>query len=438
MFYLKLFKKKLNVLISGKCSKDFAIVRAISKSPYLNKLYYWGKNKAIDEYAQNIGERPTPEIEKFLKEKKIDLLICQAEGELCIGTFDVFRYCYGIPTFGVTKKWTKLESSKHFAKQFMNRNGILTPSYTLIDSVEEYKKIADDFGFPVVIKQNSFFMGFGAFIAQNKEEAIQIIEENLKIGQFDRENTTDKNRLIIEKFIEGKEVSQMLFWDGKTLVPLCPIRDYKKAFDNNEGFNTGSLGAIAPVPLTKEEERLSNEYFKKLEKALKKEKATDFTGVIYAGLMYSDNKLYTLEYNIRFGDPEIQVLLEHLESDFLEVLYLVTRKKAHKIKLKYKEGYSIGVVLCTKEYFDIHNRSHSEMQIPKEQSKEVTLNISYLEKKDNTIKFINPGRPIVICCNSKENPQKIIYDEVKKFKELNEQLYYRTDIGSDLLNSKRN
>ena len=437
MFYLKFIKKKLNVLLSGCGCKEVAIAHAISKSPYLNKLYYWGKNKAIDEYAEHIGNKPTPEISKFLKEKKIDLLICQSEGELSIGTFDIFRYYYGVPTFGITKKWTKLESSKHFAKQFMERNCILTPDYTIIDSVKEYLKIADEFGFPVVIKQNSFFRGFGTFIANNKEDAIKIIEKNLQVGYFDRENKSEKNRLLIEKYIVGKEISQMLLWDGKTLVPLCPIRDYKKAFDNNEGFNTGGLGAIAPVSLTAEEQQQRNEYIKKLEKALKKEKATDFTGVIYAGLMFSQNKLYTLEYNIRFGDPEIQVFLEHLESDFLEVLYLVSRKKAHKIKLKYKEGHSMGVILCTEEYLYSQNIVESKIKVPKDKSDVVTFHYSYLDKKDDIIIFSNLGRPIILCCNSIDNPQQFIYKEIEKFKALNDNLYYRADIGSDVLEQEK-
>ena len=210
MFFLNLFNKKLNVLMSGYSNRDYSVANAISKSPYLNKLYYWGKNKAIDEFAEHIGDKPTQEIEKFLKEKKIDLVISQAEGELCIGTFDIFRYYYGVPTFGITKKWTKLESSKYFAKQFMERNSILTPKYTLVDSIEEYEKIADDFGFPVVIKQNSFYRGFGTFIAKNKEEAIKIIEENLPNAKFDFKDETTKKKLLIEKYIEGKEVSQML------------------------------------------------------------------------------------------------------------------------------------------------------------------------------------------------------------------------------------
>ena len=122
MFFKKIFKQKLNVLMSGHSNRDSSMARAISKSPYLNKLYYWGVNSAISEYAENIGKKPTPEIEKFLKEKEIDLLICQTESELCIGTYDIFKFYYGVPTFGVSKEWTKLESSKYFAKQFMHKN----------------------------------------------------------------------------------------------------------------------------------------------------------------------------------------------------------------------------------------------------------------------------------------------------------------------------
>ena len=398
------------------------MARAISKSPYLNKLYYWGRNNAISEYAEYIGQKPTPEIEKFLKEKKIDLLICQTEGELCIGTYDIFRFYYGVPSFGVSKKWSKLESSKYFSKEFMARNNILTPDYTLIESIEEYENIADKFGFPVVIKQNSFFRGFGTFIANNKEDAIKIIEENLPKGKFEFRDTTTKNKLLIEKYIVGKEVSQMLLWDGKTLVPFCTVRDYKKSGENNEGFNTGGIGAIAPLALTEAEENLRKEYIKQLEKALKKEKATDFTGVIYAGLMFSENKLYTLEYNIRFGDPELQVILEHLDSDFLEVLYLVSRKKANKVKLKYKDGTSIGVLLCAKEYFNAETIEPRKMHLPQDINKDVS-----------SITFNSMGRPIFIVCNSKDNPKKTVYEEVAKFKYLNDFICFRSDIGFDVL-----
>lgn len=432
MFFQNHFNKKLNVLMSGNSIKEYSIARRLSNSPKLNSLYYWGRNKALSEYAECIGTVPTPEIKNFLKEKKIDLIIDQSEGDLCIGTFDIFRYYYNIPSVGISKKWCQLESSKYFAKQFMQRNNILTPDFDLIESVEDFDRIENKYGYPVVIKQNSFFRGFGAFIAKSREEAITIITENLKTGHFDYKNKEEKNKLIVEKYINGKEVSQMLLWDGKTMKPFCPVRDYKKAGENNTGINTGGLGAIAPVPLTEKEESLLNEYIKNLSKALKKERATDFTGIIYAGLIYDGDKLYTLEYNIRMGDPEAQVLIEHLETDLLDVFYLLAKRKVNKINLKYKEGTSLGVVIVDKDY--LNNSSEKDiqfLQLPEERN--LVWLYCGLTDKENRMEYKHHGRLLTICNSDIENPAPAIYKEAEKLKALNEQIYYRNDIGKEFL-----
>ncbi len=432
MFFLKHFNKKINVLMSGNSVKDYSIAKKISTSPYLNNLYYWGKNKAILEFGENIGDVPTPEIKDFIKEKKIDLVIDQSEGELCVGTFDIFRYYYNIPTVGISKKWCQLESSKYFSKQFMQRNNILTPDFTLIESIEDYDKIEERFGYPVVIKQNSFFRGFGSFIAKNREEAIKIIDENLKNGHFDYKDTEGKNKLLIEKFITGKEVSQMLMWDGKTMKPFCPVRDYKREGNNNTGKNTGGMGAIAPIPLTDKEKSLLDEYIKQLSKALKKENAIDFTGIIYAGLMFSEDKLYTLEYNIRMGDPEAQVLIEHLDCDLLEIFYLLAKRKVNKINIKYKEGTALGVIIADKDY--INNKLDTisrTIKLPKER------NLTYLFNNklnsNNEIEYHIAGRILTICNNDVKNPAPAIYKEIEKIQALNDNIYYRTDIGKEFL-----
>lgn len=301
----------------------------------------------------------------------------------------------------------------------MLRNSIPTPKYKVITFKEEFLSSIDEFTFPVVIKANGLASGMGVTIANNANEALATIEDLLN-GKFGDNSKT----IILEEFIEGEEISLMTLWDGKTLLSLIPVRDYKKLSEGNKGQNTGGMGAYCPVNLTRKQKEEIEEYLIKLKKALIKEKAS-FTGILYSGIIFGANGLNILEYNIRLGHPEANALLTHLDCDLLEIFDLLVRKKLHKAKLKWKKYISACVVLATKGYPETITPDCIIRNID-ESSNNVKVFYDGVYRKNNELYSLG-GRSVYICKNS-DHPYEDIYKTIDKidFKDK----IYRKDIGS--------
>lgn len=426
--FFKRNKKKLNVLLACYSGRDYALAKKILQSEMLNKLYIYGTNNAAADIAERIDTHITRKVADFLRKNPVDLVIDINERNNASGVINLHNGILKIPSVGISKHWSRLENSKIFAKEFMKRNNIRTPEFQLIEKFSDFEENYERFGFPLVLKKNSLYDGFGAYIVNTKEEAIKILEETLGKEYFDYyENKEIKEKFIMEKYTPGEEASLMMLWDGKDIKPLPVVRDYKRAHENNTGVNTGGLGAYTPVNLTKEQQRQISENIKQLKRALKKEKATDFTGIIYAGLIFSNNKLYTLEYNLRFGDPEGQVLYEHIDCDILNVLYLLANKKVNKIRLKWKKGTTGAVLIVHKEYQDRLFEPVTEY-IEFANKNNITFCFSYEKYENNKMSFYKTGKPICLCKNDRVDPFPLIYDELENMK-ISENLYYRKDIG---------
>ncbi len=406
----------MKVLIYGGGAREHALAWKITQSPLLTKLYLSKPNDGFAELGEVIDTNNFQELAQISKEKEIDLLIVGPEQPLIEGITDVFKNA-GINVLGADKKWAMLEGSKSFAKNFMDKNNIPTAKYKAITELSEAEKCIDDIKLPIVIKADGLAAGKGVFIAETKEQAKETIQEFLN-GKFGEAS----KKIIAEEFLEGKEISVISLWDGKTLVPFVPACDYKKLLDENKGPNTGGMGAYCPSSLTLQEYIELEEYNDKLKAALVREKA-DFTGVIYSGLILTKDGIKTLEYNMRFGDPETQALLLHLESDLLEIFSKTVNKKLNEVKLSWKEGQSFCVVVAAKGYPENPITGTEINNLP------VTNNVDIFfagVKKENGQLLSNGGR-ILSVCKTGIGVQKDIYDEINQI-EFTDKIY-RKDIG---------
>lgn len=410
-----IFKKKLNVLLWGNCARDHALAWKLSKSKRLKKLYLANPNDGFKHLGE-VLDADGYKLVRIAKEKGIDLLVVGSEDAQISGIVDAFKEA-GIKTIGVSKKWSILEASKSFAKEFMVRNNIATPKYKVITELQELENCIQEFGFPLVLKADGLALGFGVSIANRPSEARTILEEFLN-GKFQERS----KKVVIEEFIDGKEISLISLWDGKTLLPLLPVRDYKKLLEGNYGPNTAGIGSYCPVILNNKEQKEISEYLEKLKKALIKEKA-DFTGILYSGLIINESGLNVLEYNIRLGDPEGQALLMHLDSDLLELFDLTSRQKLSQANLKWKKGTSACVVLTNEGYPD---NPKTGVEVSNINSSDIEVFFCGIRESEG--KLLSAGGRVLSICKTSESP----YNEIYKFiDEINfEGKYYRKDIGS--------
>jgi phosphoribosylamine--glycine ligase len=413
-------KTGLKVLLYGGGAREHALAYKISLSSRLSKLYLCNPNDGFLDLGEVIKADNYESLAKIAKEKDIDLLVVGPENPLAEGIVDEFKKL-GIPSIGVDKKWAALESSKSFAKNFMIRNNLPTARFETITSTDQIQDTLDKFNLPVVIKADGLAAGKGVQIIMSKEEAQTELHSFLsgKYGEASK-------KIVVEEFLAGEEISLISLWDGQTLLPLIPARDYKRLLDNNEGPNTGGMGAYCPVKLTSKEELDIKEYLSFLESALKKEKA-DFTGIIYSGLMMTKDGVKVLEYNMRFGDPETQALMIHLETDLLEIFEAAISKKLDAIDLRWKTGTSTCLVIAANGY-PYNPQNGSEIKNSYEISEKYGINIFYAGiKRDNSSLIANGGRILSIC---KTNAKNDIYAAA------NELIYddkcFRNDIGAEI------
>ena len=345
-----LFKK--NVLVFGGGAREHVIAVKISTSPFLNRLFLAKPNDGFKNLGETIEFSDYSELLEKARAKKIDILVVGPENPLCEGIADIFLKG-GIKVIGANKDWARLEGSKSFAKSFMKRNGIMTADYkvatdekTLDEALKHFSGLKNPA--PPVIKADGLALGKGVCLPSNPDEARVLAIEFLK-GKFGDAS----KKILLEERLFGREVSVISLWDGKTLVSFPPASDYKRLLENDKGPNTGGMGAIAPSKISENQKEEIAEYLKTLETALKKEKA-DFCGVIYSGLILTRDGVKVLEYNMRFGDPECQALLELLDTehgaDLLNIFIKMTEGCLKKDDLKFSKNKACCVVLASDGY----------------------------------------------------------------------------------------
>lgn len=410
--------KNYSILVYGSGGREHALSLKLSKSKLLKKLYLAKPNDGFKDLGEEINFSNYKELVHKCKDFSIDIAIIGPEAPLADGLADMLEQ-NGVKCIGANSKWIKLESSKSFAKAFMEKYKIPTAKYEVITKTEEIDTAINTLKEPPVIKADGLTGGKGVYLSESMPEAKEKIIEYLN-GKFGNAS----KRVVLEERLYGKELSLISLFDGKKLLPLITARDYKRLRNGQKGLNTGGMGSYAPVKLTKDENQELNNYLKLLEKALISEKA-DFTGIIYSGLILTKSGIKVLEYNMRFGDSECQSIIELLENDLLEIFVNMSEQKLDKVKLKWRNGVSLCVVIASAGY-PINPKKGSKIIIPKNRTRQIYF--AGVKKIDKTL-YANGGRILNICTTAKdiEKAREMAYAVVKEIEF--EDKIYRTDIG---------
>jgi phosphoribosylamine---glycine ligase len=320
----------MRVLVVGQGAREHALCWKLKQSPLVRELYAAPGNAGISQVADcvPIGVADIIELADFAEKLKMDLTVVGPELPLTLGIVDEFQK-RGLPVFGPTRLAAELEGSKVFSKEFMRKYGIPTAEAVACNSVDEAKKAVKQMGFPCVLKVDGLAAGKGVVIVNSSAEA----EEYLRMVFDEKKFGTAATRLLVEEFLTGEEVSFIVITDGTKSLPLPPAKDYKKAFDNDEGPNTGGMGAHSPAVV------LSGEAGAEIMRSIvhptvqgMESEGRPYTGVLYAGVMLTPNGPKVLEYNCRFGDPETQVQMLRLEDDLADVCLRVARGSLGDLK----------------------------------------------------------------------------------------------------------
>lgn len=338
----------MKILVIGSGGREHTLVWKISQSPKVSKIFCAPGNAGISHLAQcvDIGEDNIVELANFAQEMKIDLTIVGPELSLSRGVVDEFDKL-GLKIFGPNQKATQIESSKVFSKYLMKKYNIPSANYAVFQDIKKAFDYVKQQAYPLVIKADGLAAGKGVFIVKNMNQAIEALDvlmERKKFGEAGRQ-------VIIEEFLEGEEVSILAFCDGKTIVPMVSSQDHKNIFDNDQGPNTGGMGAYSPVPFytTEIENRVFREILTPTVKGLQIEGRV-YKGVLYAGLILTKEGPKVLEFNARFGDPEAQVVLPRLKTDLIDIFNAVIEGNLHKINLKWKDNAAVCVVIASGGY----------------------------------------------------------------------------------------
>jgi phosphoribosylamine--glycine ligase len=344
----------MTVLIIGSGGREHALAWAISKSPTVSKLYVAPGNGGTADVAENvpINATDTKALMHFVKEKNIDLTIVGPEAPLMLGIVDDFRR-EGLKIFGPKKKAAQLEGSKAFAKSIMQKYGIPTAASKTFTSDEFDAAIEylETVSYPVVLKADGLAAGKGVVIPQSFTEAASELEAMMKSGVFGDAG----KKVVIEEFMQGEEASLFVITDGKDYRVLPAAQDHKRIFDNDEGKNTGGMGAYAPAPIVTPAvmERAENEIIYPMLVAMQKE-GCPYTGFLYVGLMIKDGVPRVVEFNARFGDPEAEAVLPLLETNLLDVICQTLDGNLKDLQIKIKPKTATTVILASAGYPDAY------------------------------------------------------------------------------------
>ncbi|MGB9677993.1 MAG: phosphoribosylamine--glycine ligase, partial [Candidatus Ratteibacteria bacterium] len=337
----------MRVLVIGSGGREHAICWKIKDASEKYEIFSIPGNGGIFFLGECI-EKDLSSFEHILntvKGEKIELIIVGPENPLSDGIVDFFE-SKGYKIFGPNKKGAKLESSKCFAKEFMKKYGIPTADFEIAEKFEEGIKIIEKRKIPYVIKYDGLAAGKGVKLIENFEEGKDYLKDI-----FIKKIFKGDPKVVIEDFLSGKELSYLIFTDTNSYIPMVPAKDYKRVFDGDKGPNTGGMGCYSPPVYFNEEleENIKEKIVEPTLKGIGKENI-DYRGVLYFGLMITENGPYVLEYNVRFGDPETQVVLPRMEGDLVEVIESVIEGNLNKVKLKWKEEKSLCVILASNGY----------------------------------------------------------------------------------------
>ena len=410
----------MNTLVIGSGGREHAIVRALNRSERVNEVFALPGNDGMTEatLVEGIPVSEFDQIGEFCKEKNIEWVVVGPEDPLSEGIVDTLEDKFKLNVFGPRKKEAQMESSKSFTKHLMKKYDIPTASYEVFTDKEQAKKYLENGAFPVVIKKDGLAAGKGVIIAQNLTGALNALDELME---------TD-GEVVIEEFLDGDEFSLMVLVNGDTYTPFNIIaQDHKRAFDNDEGPNTGGMGAYAPVDYISE--NIIEEAVEKIVRPTVNamvEEGLNYFGVLYLGAIITTDGVKTIEYNARFGDPEAQILLDLLETDFIDMLEGKQRKEP--VELKFKDEYAVGVILASEGYPGDYEKA-KEIVIEKDLMKDIY--VSALKHLEDDIYESNGGRVLLAVGRGStiEDAKNQAYRTLDKVKYDEKDFFYRKDIA---------
>lgn len=338
----------MKVLIVGSGGREHAIATSVAKSPRVDKIYCAPGNAGIAALAEcvPIGAMEFDKLVAFAKEKEIDFTIIGMDDPLVGGVVDAFE-AEGLKVFGPRKNAAILEGSKAFSKDLMKKYNIPTAGYENFTSAEEALKYLETAKMPIVLKADGLALGKGVLICNTLEEAKAGVKEIMEDKKFG----TAGNTMVVEEFMTGREVSVLSFVDGKTIKIMSSAQDHKRAKDGDQGLNTGGMGNFSPSPFyTAEVDDFCQKYIYQATVDAMAAEGRPFTGVIFFGLMLTEDGPKVLEYNARFGDPEAQVVLPRMKNDIIDVMEACVEGKLDTIDLQFEDNAAVCVVLASDGY----------------------------------------------------------------------------------------
>ena len=338
----------MKVLIVGSGGREHAIAWSVAKSPKVDKIYCAPGNAGIAEFAEcvNIGAMEFDKLVAFAKENAIDLTIIGMDDPLVGGVVDAFE-SEGLRVFGPRKNAAIIEGSKAFSKDLMKKYKIPTAAYENFTDPDEAIKYLETAKMPIVLKADGLALGKGVLICNTLEEA----KEGVKTLMLDKQFGDAGNEIVIEEFMTGREVSVLAFCDGKTIKCMTSAQDHKRAKDGDQGLNTGGMGTFSPSPFYNDEvEAFCEKYVYQSTIDAMASEGRPFTGILFTGLMITEDGPKVLEYNARFGDPEAQVVLPRMKNDIIDVMEACIDGKLSDVELEFEDNAAVCVVLASDGY----------------------------------------------------------------------------------------
>lgn len=416
-------EKNKKVLVVGSGGRCHAIVKALARSPQVEKIYCAPGNAGIAEEAEcvAIGVEDVDGIVRFAKENKIDMTVVGPEAALAKGVVDALE-AEGLKAFGPTKAAARIESSKEFAKQIMAKYGVPTAAYEAFDDFDQAWEYVKNRPLPAVIKYDGLAAGKGVVVALTYEEAEAALRDMLLDSSF------GKGRVVVEDFLDGPEFSFMCVVSGNKVYPLAMAQDHKRAYDGDKGPNTGGMGAYSPVPFITDEIRdiALREIIRRTADGLVEE-GVPFKGVLYGGLILTKEGPKVIEFNARFGDPETEVVLPRLVSDFYELIEAAVEGK--DCETKWSDDAYLGIVLASEGYPGSYQKGAEIKGL-----EDVNGEVYHMgTKRDGKKILTSGGRVLMVVGKGKDliEANEAAKAEIAKID--CDSLFHRTDIGKAAL-----
>ena len=415
----------MNVLVIGNGGREHAVIQALAKSPKVDKIYAMKGNAGIAELAElvNVDYCDVKAVGDWVDaHKEIDFTVVTPDDPLALGLVDELE-SRGHRAFGPRKNAAIIEASKAFSKELMKKYNIPTAAYETFSDYESAKAYVETCAIPVVLKADGLALGKGVLICMTREEALEGIKEMM----LDKKFGSAGNKVVVEEFLEGPEVSCLAFTDGKTMVPMITSCDHKRAKDNDEGLNTGGMGTFSPAPFFGEIS--AKEVIEKImlpTMYAMNEEGRTFKGVLYFGLMKTKDGYKVIEYNSRFGDPETQVILPMLKTDLMEIFEAIVDERLDEIKVEWEDGACVCLVLASGGYPEAYEKG-KEITFG-DLDKDIVLCHAGTAIKDGKL-VTSGGRVLGVVAKGKdiEDARKKVYAAADKIHF--DGMYYRKDIG---------